>query len=248
MLSITQSIIERSVFQLINQTLANEGYWPLYDASLYPNTPLGLAAWDTAVKAVITSKHFAAQPFGYGAPQSKNDKQVPRIAIITRRFNPGDIGNPVDGMVIVSPTDPNIYQEIVRPQETLDQQIEVHVVANNSEQERILTAVVYEALGSKGYVPFYGRPGLFFIRQFNYYDLPDPQDSFIEKVYCYEIKDLYIKNDTILNADLPLITRIELQTILGKYEPTIDISILPPNTQDDGTIIIDLSKILYNGP
>lgn len=242
-LNTTQADIERSIFEAINQCLAVEGYWPLYDSETYPNTQDGIAAWQAAMDLISKTKGFAGQIFGYGSPQSRDMKRLPRITIITRRFNPGEIGNPVDPITVQNPLNPNTYQEIIRPQESMEQQIEIHVISQDAKQERVLTSIVYEALGSKSYIPWYNKSGSFFLRQFNCYDLPDSTEGILEKVHCYEAKDIYIKNDTVVTSSVPLITLINLEVLLS--DGPIPSGPLPPTVIEEGSIIIDLSHIQF---
>jgi hypothetical protein len=123
----------------------------------------------------------------------------------------------------------------------------VEVVSNNARHDRILHAILAEAVGgTMGYITLYDSSNeRFFIRQFNFYDLPDTENGIEKKVYSYEIPDLYL-TETLLSSNVPLITELTTQINILKSQDIInaDLSIIGPY-QQDGKIFIDLSGIKF---
>lgn len=209
----TQDRVEKSIFKVIERVLIDEGYWP--DGSLYPNDQAGNDGFDAAIDAITLAKGFAIQPYGHSSSHKKGMKSVPRMVIISRKVLPGEIGSPMQSYSYEDPLNPNNTIEAVRPMENLDIHMDIHLVSGNNDvatQDRIMNAVMAKAIGSgKAYIPAYDNGDLFFIRQYNYYDLPDPQQGLEEKVYSYEIKDLYLSDDTVVNANASRIKDILME-------------------------------------
>lgn len=207
----TQERLERSIYEAIYAILVREGYWP-------PHPSPGQIPSPADIAAIISSKGFAIQPFGPSSSQSLGQKETPRIALIPGRFYPGDLGNEINTTVIQDLDNVDNFIEVIRPPETMDYQIDIHLIGANAIQNRILTAIMSAALGSRGYIPFLDTGDLFFIRQISYTEIPDSIDGIQENVYGYEIKDIYIADDIVTNPDVPLISGIEIDIKIGNLE------------------------------
>ena len=82
---------------------------------------------------------------------------------------------------------------------------DIHLVANNSQDMRILHQIMYTALPARGYIkPFIEstiseylhNPGLYktgniFLQIGNYYDHNDIDHGILEKVYTYTINEIH---------------------------------------------------------
>jgi len=231
-----QERLERSVYRAIQVKLVDNGYWPDETSDDYPDTPTGDTAWTSAVEGIIADKGFAIEPYGHSSSQSKGEKKVPRIVIIPRRFNPGDLGNPSHPVVLTTDENPNVYYEAILPQQSVEFQFDIHIVSNKAAQDRILTAIIFAALGTKKFLPFYDDDtNRFFIEHYNYYDLPDTTVGIEEKVYSYAIKDVFIGGEEITLATVPLINEIKVEVGIPKAIDNF------ANIYEDGTMVIDLS-------
>lgn len=230
-----QQRIERSIYERIRLILVREGLWPDESAVDYSNNK---TLWDTAIRNIVQAKAFAVEPFGHGSSQDKGERRTPRIVIIPRRFTPGDIGNPVNPVVVQSETDITQFDQVILPQQTVEFHLDIHLVSSTASQDRTLNAIMYEALGSRRFIPFYDDSTKnFFLKQYNYYDLPDPSVGVEEKVYSYQVDDLYITPPEVVMANVPTIAEItaEIQIV---YSPGVKV-------ENDGSIVIDLSHIQY---
>lgn len=230
-----QERIERSIYEAIRLQLVAGGYWPDETLVDYSNNT---TAWENAIKAITASKGSAIEPFGSSQSFSKKTKATPRIVIIPRRFMPGDIGNPVSPVIVASEDNPGFYSEVVLPQLTVDLFLDINLVSSSAKQERILNAILHAALGTRRYLKFYDQADKkFFIKQYNYYDIPDPDQGIEEKVYCYQVCDLYLEPTQVNIPVVPTIKEITIETALAKLNPQTTIS--------EGGIHIDLSHIQY---
>ena len=220
-LSDIESKVEQSIFEMLRLVTVAEGYLPDITSGLYGNSGTGNTNWERACLDVIANKGFIVEVFGYSSPKEKGRVETPRITVISRRTKLGDVGNPVNPLIVAKAQNPTEYRAIRRPILSVNMQVDIELVASSSKQIRILNAIVNEALGTMAFIPFIGTEDKFFLRQFNYYDLLDPDSSLIVKAYSYEIKDLYLTNIKVVQEDVPKITEITVETKIGDT-PTID--------------------------
>jgi len=236
-----QELVERSIFEAIRKVLVREGYVP--DVTLVPDR----ATYDQQLSAIEQAKGFASEIFGNGSSQATGTKHVPRIVISGRRVLVGEIGSPPSREFEKDPLNPNSIIAVTPAPETSHLQLEIHLVSNTAQQERFLTAVINAALKTRSYIPMIDDPtgkSKFFLRQFNYYDLPDTIEGIDENVYAYEVTDLYLFEGTIEQINVPLIQAITLETTLLELETIIanNGAIIGPYIKDDN-LYIDLSGI-----
>lgn len=236
MLSDLQARLEKSIYERIRTILVEEGYLPARNPGRYTPDKAGELNWQTDIKSITTNKEFAVEPFSNSGIQDKGMKSVPRIVIIARRYIPGETGAPINGQIFSNPVDPNNFVKVGTSLESMHLHLDVNLVTASANQDRILNAVIFKALGTKTFIPFSDSINeRFFLKQFNYYDLPDAQDGLMEKVYSYEIQDLYMYEDLNSQNVSPIkeITQeLEIENYLGIITP-------------DGKLVIDLSGIKY---
>jgi hypothetical protein len=165
---------------------------------------------------------------------------------LPRRILPGDIGTPIEGYFEPDPLDPKKTIKRTTPPESAILDIDIHLVSSTAKQDRVLHAILNQAIGSRGHIPFYDSPKeLFFIKQYNYYDIPDTQEGIEEKVYSYEVRDLYLTEGTI-QRNIPTIKEITVETTVLEIESILaqDGSIIGPYVNGD-EMVIDLSGINF---
>ena len=182
----SQEIIERSVYQAILDVAVSLGY------SLNPNDylPQTLESQRRFEADIGKLKKFIPI-YGTGNAESKDRKITPRIVVNARGFYPGSIGMPkelIEKQVGVG------YKAYEQPYETIDQQIDVHLVANNQEDLRLLHQILFWALPQRGYIKPYTeskplKSGNIFIEVTNFYDSPNNTLGIMEKTYQYLIYD-----------------------------------------------------------
>lgn len=239
-----QERVERSIYEAIRKALVLEGYLP--DITNFSENTQGQSDWDEALKQVANAREFAAELYSVGSAFSKELKKTPRIAMVNRRIMPGEIGAPITPSIIQDPNNPNQFIKVVNPLESANLHIDIHLASSSSAQDRVLNAIMARVIGQKNYLKFYDNPKeVFFIRQFNYYDLPDAQEGIQEKVYSYEVMDIFLYQE-VIQTNIPLINEITINTPITNYENKItqEGSIIGPYVTDEG-IFIDLSGIRF---
>lgn len=198
----TQEIIERSMYASLmqvalqlNMTVNPELYLPVSaeNSQRYQND----------VKAL--NKFIPI--FGVGNNQVRGSKTVPRITIDLNAYYPGNVGT--EAFMVGDELENNEYRQYTYPFETKNVQFDVHLVANKSEDMRLLHSIMYTALPVRGYIkPFIedslqeylehkglNKTGNLYIEISNYYDHNDQEHGLLEKVYSYTLYDSYIEEN-----------------------------------------------------
>lgn len=244
-----QDRVEKSVFEAIRLKLVAEGYLPDIASGAFPNTPQGDVAYEAAMSAIAQAQGFAAEVYGHSSALAKGNKRTPRISIITRRIMPGDIGMNIRGGFSPDPLDPDTTQKLKPSLQSANLHLDINVVPGRAIEDRALHAILAEALSTWSYIPLYDDPTeSFFIRQFNFYDLPDNRNGIEEKVYSYEVPDLYLYEGIVTRA-IPPISQITVNTSVIELTSVFNRtgSLVGPFQGKEG-IFMDLSGISYKLP
>lgn len=221
----SEEIIERSFYiSLLNTalkmgiTLNPEEYLPLSEANQNRFE---------SDKAQLTK---FVPIYGISNNQIRGAKICPRITLELQGYYPGDIGVPafdIDKDVEVSPN----YQVVEYPWEVKDISIDVHLVAANQADIRMLHSIMYHALPARGYIVPYldndfekwketklGPTGNLYIEVGNYYDKDDTDHGILERVYTYICRDGILWDNKVPDPSDP--------DKPWEIEPITDISVL----------------------
>lgn len=241
--------VERSIYEAIRVKLVANGLVPDRSSNLYPNTPSGTIAYEAALAAIQQAQGFAAEVFGHSSSLAKGNKKTARISIIPRRIMPGDIGSNINGGFAPDSNNPDQTIKTLPALQSSNFSLDISIVSGSAQEDRALHSVMAEALSTWRFIPMYDDPDQsFLIRQFNFYDLPDVKNGIEEKVYSYEVPDIYLYEGTVI-GNIPLINQItvntsvmEMQTILTRTG-----QIIGPFEGNEG-IFMDLSGLSYKLP
>ena len=202
----SQEIIERSLYDAILQVAIKLNY-SLDPNEYLPITPESVERCKNDKDQL--DKYIAI--YGTGNATSKDIKETPRIVLNARGFFPGSIGLPkklIEKKVGIG------YTAFDSVYETIDQYIDVHLVAGNQEDLRILHQVLLFALPVRGYVKPYNikdmpPEGNILIELGNFFDVPNNNLGLLEKVYEFRVYDTLVGLDDTLQTDIPEIISIE---------------------------------------
>lgn len=212
-LSDIQELIERSIFEAIRKEVTDKGYLP--DITLFPETAQGASDYFLEIPGIIANKGFIIEVVNESSNFDKGIKSVPRIVIKTGSFLSGDVGG--DPLGYFERSDIG-YNAKITPPQTSNYYLEIHLVSNTTEQERILNAILSLVLPKRKYLKFYNNLNKsFFIRHINFSEMDDTDHGIIQKVNYYEIPDCWEHEDIITRTNVSLITRIDLNVNLDKY-------------------------------
>lgn len=196
----SQEIIERSVYQALLDVATNLGY--TLDPNKYlPANELNEKKFKQDMNKL---KKFIAI-FGTGNAEAKGSKITPRIVVNSRGFYPGAIGVPKQ-LIDKTGIGYSAYEE---PYETIDQQIDVHLIAGTQEDLRLLHQIMFWSLPQRGYIKPYNEEkplfsGNIFLEVTNYYEASNTNLGIIEKIYQYAVQDCLLELNNVPEEISPI--------------------------------------------
>lgn len=211
----SQQIVERSFYKALLQATVNAGY-TLDPATYLPISPANESAFNTAKANIISTKGYFISIFGNGNNQAKQEKECPAIVIDMQGFFPGDMG--LNRNHIEKGDEQYVVSE--SPYTTIDQLVNIHLVANNVEHLRLLHVLLNTAIPQRGYIKPYtyiNKPfdGNIFTELNNFFSIPDQANGIMEKVYQFIVKDTLLEDLRDIEV-LPPIN--DISVLLGEIE------------------------------
>lgn len=189
----SQEVIERSIYSAILNTSVALGY------SINPEEylPVSEANSRKYAEAKKNLKKFVGI-FGTGNNQSKDMKVTPRIVVNARGFYPGNIGLPKQ---LIGKEEGIGYTATEVPYGTIDQYIDIHLVANNQEDLRLLHQITFYSIPQRGYLKPYNQDkflfsGNIFLELVNFFDTPNLEVGIMEKIYQFVVEDTLAYENT----------------------------------------------------
>lgn len=191
----TQIVIERSIYSAVLSRAIELGH-SLDPENYLPISNENILKFDTD-KAEIEKNH---KPFisvyGSGNNNSKGEKLTPRIVVSPKAFYPGDVGLPK-----YSKEKNEIGNWLVSefPFEAIHQIVDIHVVASNISDLRLLQTILHTSIPQRGYIKPYNEPALLkegniYIELVNFAKLAEGDSGIMENVYSFEIRDILLEN------------------------------------------------------
>ena len=208
----SQEIIERSIYMALLRVTIELGY------GLDPNNYLPVSVENSEkFQQDLKNLNKYIPIIGTGNATSKDQKITPRIVLNARGFYPGNIGLPKE---LIEKSEGIGFTANEEPYETLDQYIDVHLVASNQDDLRLLHQIMFWSLPQRGYIKPYTAEkflpsGNIFIEVGNFFDYPNVNLGLLEKVYEYRIYDTLIGEKEDIITDLVPMTSVTV--LLEKY-------------------------------
>lgn len=241
----SQEIIERSIYSALLQVTMALGY--TVDPNDYlPATPENAKRFEEDVKNL--KKYIPI--FGTANSSSKDKKTTPRIVVNAKGFYPGMIGLPKE---IIGREVGQNYTYNEEPYETLDQYIDIHLVANNQEDLRLLHIILFNALPQRGYIKPYNvdkflPSGNIFLEVGNFFDYPNTTLGLLEKVYEFRVYDTLIGEKEDLDTDFVPIT--DITVVLEKYDKSgvllkVPLDVEPGSFSDAFSDAFEVRRTIY---
>lgn len=216
----SEEIIERSMYASLMRVALNLGV-TINPEDYFPITPDN----QTKYKEAEQSMEPFVRIFGVGNSQSRGMKVVPRITIELSGYYPGDIGT--ESIRVIREDGEEDYESLHYPFTTKSAQYDIHLVAGNVKDMRLLHKIMYKALPAMGYVrPFIEetlgdylknmedqpiwKDGNLFLTIGNFYDPNDNDHGILEKVYTYNVQDAMIEEEIIKNHTIVPIKDISI--------------------------------------
>lgn len=208
----SQEIIERSIYMALLRVTIELGY------GLDPNNYLPVSVENSEkFQQDLKNLNKYIPIIGTGNATSKDQKITPRIVLNARGFYPGNIGLPKE---LIEKAEGIGFTANEEPYETLDQYIDVHLVASNQDDLRLLHQIMFWSLPQRGYIKPYTAEkflpyGNIFIEVGNFFDYPNVNLGLLEKVYEYRIYDTLIGEKEDVITDIVPMTSVTV--LLEKY-------------------------------
>ena len=208
----SQEIIERSIYMALLRVTIELGY------GLDPNNYLPVSVENSEkFQQDLKNLNKYIPIIGTGNATSKDQKITPRIVLNARGFYPGNIGLPRE---LIEKAEGIGFTANEEPYETLDQYIDVHLVANNQDDLRLLHQIMFWSLPQRGYIKPYTADkflpyGNIFIEVGNFFDYPNVNLGLLEKVYEYRIYDTLLGEKEDVITDIVPMTSVTV--LLEKY-------------------------------
>ena len=208
----SQEIIERSIYMALLRVTIELGY------GLDPNNYLPVSVENSEkFQQDLKNLNKYIPIIGTGNATSKDQKITPRIVLNARGFYPGNIGLPRE---LIEKAEGIGFTANEEPYETLDEYIDVHLVANNQDDLRLLHQIMFWSLPQRGYIKPYTADkflpyGNIFIEVGNFFDYPNVNLGLLEKVYEYRIYDTLIGEKEDVITDIVPMTSVTV--LLEKY-------------------------------
>lgn len=229
----SQEIIERSIYSALLGVAVKLGY------SVNPEDFLPINAENSKkFKEAISKLKKFVQVFGTGNNQSKDKKETPRIVVNARGFYPGSIGLPRE---LITKEEGIGFTATEYPYETIDQYIDIHLVAGTQEDLRLLHQIMFYAIPQRGYIKPYTEDsflftGNIFIELVNFFDIPNLDMGLLEKIYQFQVMDCILE-EIPGKVDFVPITTIDV--LLENYGYTLlevpekELPPTPPPIEED---------------
>lgn len=206
----SQEIIERSIYTAILNTAIDLNY--TLDPNKYlPKTPENLRKMQNDVQSLKKFIYI----YGTGNSTSKDQKITPRIVINAKGFYPGGIGLPQFLLEKRIEEGSVSFEADQVPYETIDQYIDVHLVAQNQEDLRLLHQILFWSLPHRGYIkPYTSKKlltsGNIFLELGNFFDYSNINLGLLEKVYQFKVYDTLVGEKETIPTDLVPIKSIDV--------------------------------------
>lgn len=214
----SQEIIERSIYCSILNVAKELGF------TVDPNEYLPINTQNQQrFKEDISKLTKYIQIFGTGNNQSKDIKLTPRIVVNAKGFYPGNIGLPRQ---LIEKEEGVGFTVTEEPYETIDQYIDVHLVANNQDDLRLLHKILFWSIPQRGYVKPYNQQkflfsGNIFVELVNFFDIPNLELGLMEKVYEFLIQDTLVLEKAKESYLVPI---VDINLLLADYNENIHVN------------------------
>lgn len=203
----TDQLIIRSIFHALRKHVIDHGYFP--DVNEYGDTDTDVTLYQEHLKHIQKTKGFYIETFSESSARNKRSKDAPRIVVSLDRTYSGEIGAPPSQLFKVGK---DRWRSGSLPGRSANINISVALISHNSEQHYTLNSIKDNVLGERGFLPLYNdkTAAPFFIQQISYMDMDDPADNITERVYVYQVPDLFLGDNRVIRDNIVPINQIDV--------------------------------------
>lgn len=202
-LSITQYLIERTLYEKLRLESVKFGYLP--DITKYPRNRQGATDYARAMDKIVKEKGFVLTIKNNIHSTEQGEKTAPRMVVETIQCIPGEFGQ--WGITQYQMTDSGKYRKLGLPPQPVSYLMAIHLVSNSLEQARVMNTILARGIPRRGYhkiTPdvYQDIPGIenipvedigptFFCELQTSRVYPDPENNLKEDVHQYIIPDAW---------------------------------------------------------
>lgn len=218
-LSNIQERVENTVIEHLRLELVAQGYIPDIQDYL-PQSQANINAYKAEEAAIITTKGFSIGLFNHSSSDKKYSKSVPRIVLMPRKFNQGDVGNsPYPAFV---ENEDGLYDGYFQAPTSSDYWFDLMLATNSAAQDRILHSIIRAVFAKRKYIDLlYGTENpvpKVLIEHLDEAYAPDDVEGVINRLHSYRIIDLYETEAQLANLTVGKMAEIEVVHILTAPE------------------------------
>lgn len=212
MLKLLQQDLEiaRCFYHALRKHVVEHGLLP--DETLFEDTHADIARWAQEIKNIDIIKGFHIDLFSESSARHKGMKNTPRMIIFLSNVFEGDVGAPPEGILGKSLSDPTAYRTGYLPGQASNLVFALHLMSIDSKQSSILNSIRANVLGQRGFIDHYDQerfPGKkIFYRATSFADLDNPQENILEKVYYYEVPNVFMGDEVVTRPNVSPIKEI----------------------------------------
>lgn len=196
-LSITQTLIERTLVENLRLEAVHYGYMP--DITKFSRTPSGYEDYKAAQRKVADEKGFCIDVLNNLAPVEMGEKKFARMVVRTVQCIPGEFGQ--WGRTQYTLGTDGKFTRYELPPQPVNYVMQIHLVYNNINQGRVLNAILAKAIPRRGYhkitkmvydgIELPDELPTFFCELLTSNLYPNAENNTQEDVYRYNIPDAW---------------------------------------------------------
>lgn len=211
-LSTVQLDVDRSIEKALYELLLHHGY--IADRSIHTN-PTNYAA---AMADIRQSKGFAVELFGNGAPEDRENLEIPRIVITGQGFIPGSAGQDF-GASYVKNLDNVNFTKYAQGTPLSNYRLRIELWSNKTAQDRLLEAIRAAAIPNLAFINKWDDPTQQYLLVYGFNaSVPELQHGLTHKIYNYEAVD---------------VAEVELNEVATNIVPMKEITVINNGINDD---------------
>lgn len=226
--SVSRQEIERTIFEFIRLRAVDLGY--LADVALFqPSSPANKLAFEAANQLIVAGGKEIIEPFGVSSAERRGEKRINKIWVNLRQLNTGTVslwGESVEPSGAL----PGTFQRTFFATSTSTIIYDIRSSTESVEYDRICTQIIMQGLTASRVgqaLPIVLNDGSIdgsrwiLVRLVNATDIRQPQ--FFERLYTYEIQDVYIDDWGYepYQINIPPISEVDTNAIIDNSTITL---------------------------
>ncbi|MCB9047615.1 MAG: hypothetical protein H6550_15890 [Chitinophagales bacterium] len=225
--AVTYGELDRMFEEVLRRAVVAAGYLP--DVASYIGDPAGYEAAKASLKTSLGANGRLIEVFGPGPWDNYMDKASCRIVVTREGSAKGTIGgtNEVYFTATSGSGASAVYSKYAYPDATNHVSYSIRVITDSLAYDEIACGIVDKALGNRKYIATVDASGndttsKALVCFEGNVDLSSTH--FMERMYRYQVKDIFMQPATLISSDIPALTEINPGLYLGNSTDSVDMS------------------------